>query len=447
MTKDQDNITRVGPGTPMGQLMRQYWLPAAMSSELESDGEPLRLMILGEQLVAFRDTHCRVGIMDHRCPHRCASLFLGRNEQGGIRCIYHGWKFDAEGRCVDMPSVPAHLDFKHKVHAKAYRTAERNGLVWVYMGDRPIPPPLPEIEATLVPNSEIWMLQRECNWLQALEGDLDTAHVGFLHVGSLRAEDLAEDHPMRPTVLNRAPEYRVADADWGTTYGAYRLNDDGQMSWRVANFLFPFWSQTPNVRFASRAIARAWVPMDDEHVMLFNITGGLDEGNPAYTTTTKDGRALFDRPIQYQPRTTDWFGRWRSAENSSNDWGMDREAQRNHVYYSGIPNLSMQDQAVTESMGAISDHELEHLGPSDLMISRTRRRLLLAVRGLRENSVPPPGVDDPGVFFHARSGCYLHAAASDFTDAYRAQLARAERWSAGTARALLSQRNRQETTT
>jgi hypothetical protein len=155
---------------------------------------------------------------------------------------------------------------------------------------------------------------------------------------------------------------------------------------------------------------------------------------------------LFDRPIQYQPRTTDWFGRWRSAENSSNDWGMDREAQRNHVYYSGIPNLSMQDQAVTESMGAISDHELEHLGPSDLMISRTRRRLLLAVRALRENSVSPPGVDAPGVFFHARSGCYLHAASSDFAEGYRAQLARAQRWSAGAARAPLSQPNPQEAT-
>ena len=430
-TKEQDNIARVGPGTPMGQLMREYWLPAAMSSELVADGDPMRLMLLGEQLVAFRDTHGRVGIMEHRCPHRCASLFLGRNEQGGIRCIYHGWKFDTSGQCVDMPSVPAHLDFKHKVRARAYRTAERNGIIWVYMGERAVAPALPEIEATLAPNSDIWMLQRECNWLQALEGDIDTAHVGFLHAGSIGPEDLDDNHPMRPTVLNRAPEYSVADADWGTTYGAYRRNDDGRMSWRVANFLFPFWSQTPNVRFASRAIARAWVPMDDEHVMLFNISGGIDEGNPAYTTTTKDGRPLFDAPIKYLPRTTDWFGRWRSAENASNDWGMDREAQRNNVYYSGIPNLSMQDQSVTESMGKITDHALEHLCPSDLMIARTRRRLLATARALRDNGVPPPGVDDPSVFFRARSGCYLHEAATDFLDAYREQLAQAVRWPAG----------------
>src|SRR3979490_2760234 len=123
---NNEMLTRVGPGTPMGNLMREYWIPACLSSELKADGEPMRLMLLGEQLVAFRDTLGRVGVMEHRCPHRCASLFLGRNERGGIRCIYHGWKFDTSGRCIDTPSVPAHLDFKHKVRARAYRTAERN---------------------------------------------------------------------------------------------------------------------------------------------------------------------------------------------------------------------------------------------------------------------------------------------------------------------------------
>lgn len=426
--QDQDNITLVGPGTMMGRLMRQYWLPAALSSEVKADGDPLRLLLLGEKLIAFRDSSGRVGIMDHRCPHRCASLFLGRNEQGGIRCIYHGWKFDVHGNCLEMPSVPAHQDFRAKVHAKAYRTAERNGLIWVYMGDRKDAPALPAIEATMVPNPDVWMLQRECNWLQALEGDIDTAHVGFLHVGSLTPDQLDDDHPMRPTVLNRAPEYRVSDAEWGTTYGAYRLNDDGQMSWRVANFLFPFWTQTPNILFASRAIARAWVPMDDTHVMLFNITGGSDAGNPAYTSTTKDGRQLFGHPIKYLPNSTDWLGRWRSAENSSNDWGMDRDAQRRNLIFSGIANLSMQDQSVTESMGPFTDHGFEHLAPTDLMISRTRRKLLSTARALRDNGVVPPGVDDPDVFFRARSGCYLHTASTSFHDAYNDQLTQASRW-------------------
>jgi len=134
-SSDSTDLTRVGPGTVMGSFMRQYWLPACLSSEVTADGDPLRLMILCEKLVAFRDSAGRVGIMDHRCPHRCASLFMGRNEENGIRCVYHGWKFDVDGNCVDMPSVPARMDFKDKVHAKAYKTHEANGLIWVYMGD------------------------------------------------------------------------------------------------------------------------------------------------------------------------------------------------------------------------------------------------------------------------------------------------------------------------
>src|SRR5262249_16749975 len=120
---DREDLVRVGPGTVMGEMMRQYWIPAAMSSELQRDGAPLRLLLLGERLIGFRDSVGRVGVMDHRCPHRCASLFLGRNEEGGIRCVYHGWKFDASGNCVDMPNTPQHQDYKDKVKAKAYRVA------------------------------------------------------------------------------------------------------------------------------------------------------------------------------------------------------------------------------------------------------------------------------------------------------------------------------------
>jgi phenylpropionate dioxygenase-like ring-hydroxylating dioxygenase large terminal subunit len=161
-------LTRVGAGTVMGELMRQYWLPALKSSELVPDGAPVRLMLLGEKLIAFRDSAGRVGVMDHRCPHRCASLFLGRNEEGGIRCLYHGWKYDVTGQCVDMPSVPAEQDFKHKVRAKAYRAVERAGVVWVYMGARAEAPPLPALQILDAPDDEINVsfIQRDCNYLQ-----------------------------------------------------------------------------------------------------------------------------------------------------------------------------------------------------------------------------------------------------------------------------------------
>src|SRR6202043_4017353 len=221
--KDSEDLVRVGSGTVMGEMMRQYWIPAAMSSELERDAAPTRMMLLGERLIAFRDSSGRVGVMDHRCPHRCASLFLGRNEENGIRCVYHGWKYDVAGNCVDMPNMPAHQDYKNRVKAKAYQAAERNGLVWVYMGPRAAAPPLPAIEAALLPESEsqIWFAQRQCNWLQALEGDIDTSHFGFLHLGSLAAEALPADSLLRHTLTNRAPEYHVAETDWGMMYAAF----------------------------------------------------------------------------------------------------------------------------------------------------------------------------------------------------------------------------------
>ena len=202
--------------------MRHYWIPAAFSSELTRDGPPLRLMLLGEKLVAFRDSTGRVGIMDHRCPHRCASLFLGRNEANGIRCVYHGWKFDVEGKCIDMPSVPPHQDFKHKVRARAYKAIERARIVWVYMGTAAEPPPMPALEILLMPDDEVGVrcIQRDCSYLQALEGDIDTSHFAFLHAGHVDPNDVPEEHPIRHTVASRAPEYHVADAPWGTQYAA-----------------------------------------------------------------------------------------------------------------------------------------------------------------------------------------------------------------------------------
>lgn len=427
---DSADLVRVGPGTVMGEFMRQYWIPAALSRELVRDGDPVRLMLLGERLIAFRDSAGRVGIMDHRCPHRCASLFLGRNEDGGIRCVYHGWKFDVQGHCTDMPNVPPEDDFRHKIRARAFPTAERNGLVWVYMGARHEPPPLPMIEANLIPEgpgTEIWCLQRECNWLQALEGDIDTSHVGFLHLGSLSPGDLPAGHPMRPAITDRTPRYEVTATDWGTMYGGWRPHDDGRTSWRVAHCMFPFWTQTPNIRFATRAIARAWVPMDDGHAMLFDISGGTDDGNPAYTSTRADGTPLFER-LRHAPNTSDWFGRWRAADDARNDWGLDRSSQRSGRHFSGIANITMQDQAVTESMGPITDHGFEHLGPSDRMITRTRRRLLAAARAWRDHGTPPPGTDDAGVYRGARAGSFIHDAGVPLEAAYRAQLAGAARW-------------------
>src|SRR5690349_9620710 len=189
--EENELVTRVGPGTPMGNFMREYWVPAMLSSELPAeDADPVRVLLLGEQLIAFRDSNGQVGLIQNNCPHRGASLFFGRNEEAGLRCVYHGWKFDVHGTCVDMPNEPVESDFKHKAKAAAYPCRERNGLVWAYMGARQTPPPLPDIEANNLPEGEyaVGAIQRECNYLQGLEGDIDTSHFSFLHFGAAEPE-------------------------------------------------------------------------------------------------------------------------------------------------------------------------------------------------------------------------------------------------------------------
>jgi phthalate 4,5-dioxygenase len=433
-------LTRVGPGTMMGRLMREYWMPAMKASELERDGAPVRLMLLGEKLIAFRDSAGRVGVMDHRCPHRCASLFLGRNEEGGIRCLYHGWKYDVAGNCIDMPSVPSHQDFKHKVRAKAYRAIERAGLVWVYMGSRAEAPPLPALQILDAPDEEInvGLIQRDCNYLQAIEGEIDTAHFGYLHGGHVDSKNLAEDEPFYHTVTIRAPQYHVADMPWGTQYAGYRSAGPGRIYWRFANFLFPFWTQAPNGEFDSHAHGRAWVPLDDHHTMYVFIwwkrgTSAMSLPQPSYKDGTPIGGT--GRANKLLPNTTDWLGRWRMAMNESNDWGMDREAQRDNVIYSGIDGIHLQDQAITESMGPITDHTFEHLGPSDQMITRTRRRLLMAARALRDEGVPPPGVEDASIYHGARSGYFISDDQSPWREVYERRLAAALHPTSAPARA------------
>jgi phthalate 4,5-dioxygenase oxygenase subunit len=423
--EENELLTRVGPGTPMGELMRRYWIPAAMSSELIADGAPLRLMLLGEKLVAFRDSAGRVGIIDHACPHRCASLYFGRNEEGGLRCIYHGWKFDVEGHCLEMANVPPHQDFKAKIRAKAYKTAERNGVVWTYMG--PLDektgeaPELPAIEATLLPTDAVtfnWM-QRECNWLQVLEGDLDTSHVDFLHGGARTEKVYAPDDPRRFGAIHRSPEYEISETEWGTMYGAFRPADPGETYWRIAHFLFPFWTITPSGPFGRHIYARAWVPMDDTHTMSMRIlanAGKVDPGGAAQLGIRLGADDLL-------PNTGDWYGRWRPRSNAMNDYLQDRDRQRSNSF-SGIPGIAAEDQAVTESMGEIVNRMGEHLAPSDRMIAVTRRRLMEAAEAVARGERPPAA--SAKVYAGARGGYFIAKAGGGMADAYRTASAKHE---------------------
>jgi phenylpropionate dioxygenase-like ring-hydroxylating dioxygenase large terminal subunit len=270
--EDNELITRVGPGTPMGNLMRQYWMPAMLSSELAvPDSDPVRVLLLGERLIAFRDTSGRVSLIQNHCPHRGASLFFGRNEEGGIRCVYHGWKFDVSGQCVDMPNEPAESDFKAKVRAVAYPCIERGGVVWTYMGPRTTPPPLPDIESNVLPEAQVRVMQRDCNWLQAMEGDIDTCHTAILHSGALTPEEVPAGTFAHYMVRDRAPRYAVVEHAIGATYAAYCDADDGQEFWRLGQFWFPcFTSPAPGLLGWERRCS-VWVPMDDTHVLNYNF--------------------------------------------------------------------------------------------------------------------------------------------------------------------------------
>jgi phthalate 4,5-dioxygenase len=413
IAEDNEVLTRVGPGTPMGSLMREYWIPAAKSSELKADGDPVRLKLLGEQLIAFRDTSGRIGIMDHRCPHRCASLFYGRNEEDGIRCIYHGWKYDVEGNCLDQPNLPPHQVFKDKIKAKAYKAAERNGLVWVYMGAKVPAPPLPALEANLLPEAEVRIdfVQRQANWLAGVEGELDTSHIGFLHFGSV-TQGAMQNSLQRFALANRSPEYVAQETEYGAVYAAYRPADDGSTYWRFGQFAFPCWTMPPINAFEDNILNRAYVPMDDEHTMIVDLIWKGAFKRLQAATQVPGGKT---RDYNFLPNTTDWLGRFRLAGNNSNDHLIDRQVQRTESF-SGIEGIQPQDTAVQESMGAIVDRSFEHLAPSDMMIARVRRLLLRSARGMAAGTVPP-GAADPLVLDGVRGGHFLAAKGVDWLQA------------------------------
>jgi phenylpropionate dioxygenase-like ring-hydroxylating dioxygenase large terminal subunit len=426
-----DVLTRVGPGTPMGELMREYWIPACLPQELVADATPTRLMLLGEKLIAFRDSTGRIGILDHRCPHRCASLFFGRNEQAGIRCAYHGWKFDVEGNCLDMPNIPEDQRFTDRVKAKAYKVAEHGGIVWTYMGKRKVPPPLPSLEALMLPEDEriVACHQRDCNYLQSLEGDIDTSHFSFLHIGSIEPDDVDPNNLHRWCLIDRAPRYHVRETDWGTMYTAYRPAGPGQTFHRVAHFMFPFFSLVPDGTFGDMIQATLSVPLDDSHTMTYNLSWTKRELGLRHF---KDGSPFPGATGQreFLPATDDWLGRWRLVANRGNNYQIDRELQRSGASFSGIDGIGQQDQAMVESMEGLAegivDRSFEHLAPSDRMIAMTRRRLIEAAQAHQKDGSVPATVDRPDITRTARGGSFVAPENMDWLDAYAEQLRKAQ---------------------
>ena len=383
--EDNELLTRTGPGTPMGELLRRFWLPVLIADQLsEPDGPPVRLRIMSEDLVAFRDTDGKIGILDAHCAHRRANLFFGRNEECGLRCVYHGWKYDVEGNCVDMPSEPEESNFKHKVHLTAYPTVEMGGVIWAYMGPPEKRPVEPRFEWTQVPETHrgVTKVWQECNWLQALEGGIDSVHVNFLHrrFGSPRNTPLDEARTVSLTT-----KLELEPTDYGYYYAGIMPLREGEDYLRVNHFVLPYHQLRANqlLRDGLKVAGHMWVPMDDENTMVWNMIYSYGEG-----PLTEDER--LQRGMGNAVGTDLAPATFRSYQNRENDYRIDREMQK-RVNYTGIAGQNTQDRAVQESMGPICDRTREHLGTTDRAIVIARRMLLQATK-TTEDGGDPPGV-------------------------------------------------------
>lgn len=385
---DNEVLTQTDSGTLMGDTMRRYWMPALMSWEIpEPDCPPVRVQLLGEYLVAFRDTSGRIGLIDEFCPHRRTSMFLGRNEEDGLRCVYHGWKFDVHGTCLDMMNEPAGSDYKDKVRTKSYPTCEVGGLVWAYMGPADKQPPLPLFEWTQVPDSHRQLSKniQECNWLQALEGGIDTAHAPILHRRISKTTTQPGFGVDTNIVRSGPPKVEVECTDYGYRYAGIRTMDDKSNLIRSYHWVMPF-TQIRAQQFglqgqAARPViaGHMWVPMDDNTCMVYNWSYSFGE------EPLEDGAeyeaALGRSEGNLQPD-------FKNIRNRENDWLIDRQVQK-YETFTGITGINNQDQAVQESMGAIVDRSSENLSASDMAIVTARRMLLEAASTVADGGDPP----------------------------------------------------------
>ncbi|HZU07566.1 MAG TPA: Rieske 2Fe-2S domain-containing protein [Chloroflexota bacterium] len=363
-------LTRTGPDTPMGQFLRRYWLPALLSEELpHPDCPPVQVRLLGEPLVAFRDSAGRVGLLAEHCSHRGTSLYYGRNEAGGLRCIYHGWKYDVTGRVLDTPAEPPGSTFKARVRHPAYPTYEVAGIIFAYLGPRDKQPLFPAYRWALLPPEHVYVTKSllECNYLQGLEGECDSSHLSFLHREFTDAplQQLLQHDP--------APRYETEETDFGVRLIALRDAGGGQTYVRISSFVYPThcWvnARATEVHF--------YVPIDDTHTWRYDL--GL----------------IPERPVRPEDRhkAGEIGPDYRRRRNLRNHYLQDRRKQQTEDF-TGIEQFFVEDACAVETQGPIWDRSREHLGVSDQGIIAVRRALIAAVKGFQAGREPPHLVRD-----------------------------------------------------
>jgi phenylpropionate dioxygenase-like ring-hydroxylating dioxygenase large terminal subunit len=415
LSKEENEIlTQSGAGTPMGEVLRTFWLPVSLSEELpEPDCAPKKVKVLGEDLLLFRDTAGQVGLVEPVCPHRGANLYYGRNEEGGLRCVFHGWKFDVSGACVDMPTAACTSTYKDRIRIKSYPTQEAGGFIWAYMGSAATPPALPKMEFTLLPASHVDVSKKwqDCNWVQCLEGAIDTAHFSFLHMVVAKEEDditqlmqhaaigsqSVKNDRIRWVKDDPMPKFEIGEFPAGLTIGGAR-QADGDLYWRIAQFLAPNHALVPSAFPGENYHGQTWVPVSDTSCWIYNYTW-----NPERPLTDEEREACRNGLTVHAKVDENYI----PIRGPHNDYLIDRVAQKNGSF-TGIQGVSEQDAAIQNSQGPIVDRTREHLLATDIGIVKFRQYMLGCARALENENVLPLAVEQPDAYA-VRSGGWVAA--------------------------------------
>ena len=385
--EQNEEITRIGPDTPAGALMRRYWQPAALVDELPGERPIKAVRLLGEDLVIFRDESGGYGLLGKHCPHRGADLCFGRLEDGGLRCTFHGWLFDREGKCLEQPAEPPGSAYHTHIRQTAYPCRERNGIIFAYLGPGE-PPAFPDFDCFLAPEEFTFSFKGfiDCNWLQALEVGIDPAHASFLH-RFFEDEDPAQsygkqfrdraadtDIPMTRVLREQyCPEIKVETTEYGLRIISLRQINERNMHVRVTNQAFPHAIIIP---MSNEMTITQWhVPVDDYRCYWYAIFTSF--GDPVDKEQMRRQRLELYTLPDYMPR-----------QNKSNNYGFETAEQRTQTYTGMGKDINVHDQWAVESLGPIQDRTQEHLGKSDAAISAYRRLLRKAINDVEEGNPP-----------------------------------------------------------
>jgi phenylpropionate dioxygenase-like ring-hydroxylating dioxygenase large terminal subunit len=385
--EDNDLITHTGPGTPGGDLFRRYWQPVALAEELPIEGAPIPVRLLGEELALFRDESGSPGLIGLHCPHRGADMSYGRLEDGGLRCIYHGWLFDRHGNCLEQPGEPAGSTYYQRIHTAAYPCQEAGRVIFAYLGPGE-PPLLPAYEFLTIPDDQCYATKafHNCNYLQGNEGNIDPAHLSYLHRmyreggGWARSDTVPGGDVSSNTLFGRdpAPTLEVEETDFGLRIFALRAAGRNQRYLRVSNFILPNLATFPGGGNGDGYSVNWHVPIDDhthwKYTFTFTRSGAVDR--QAFAA----GREI----------TSDY----RLVRNQGNRYLQDREEMKDRTFSGVGTSFVVHDACVTETMGSIQDRAAEHLGATDKAIVLARRQLLKAIHDVRNGQEAPHVVRD-----------------------------------------------------